>query len=194
MESKEQSTLNANKTFQVPVEALYKAWTDAEQLKQWWKPMGLTLTQVVNEMREGGKIAYNFEGQEGTGLTIEGTYQEVEPQHRLVYTWNWQLPDEKLNSAYKLEVTFEGSGSESTITVKQQEDEHQESVKPKASAWDDELSKLAEFLQSGWNADAADTQANAGTSNGQKQNASSSPMDQEGKPDYGSQNPLQDQQ
>jgi len=194
MESKEQSTLNANKTFQVPVEALYKAWTDAEQLKQWWKPMGLTLTQVENEMREGGKIAYKFEGQEGTGLTIEGTYQEVEPQHRLVYTWNWQLPDEKLNSAYKLEVMFEGSGSQSTITVKQQEDEHQESVKPKASAWDDELSKLAEFLQSGGNADAADTQANAGTNNGQKQDASSSAMDQEGKPDYGSQNPLQDQQ
>lgn len=194
MESKEQSTLNASKTFQVPVEALYKAWTDAEQLKQWWKPMGLTLMQVENEMREGGKIAYNFEGQEGTGLAIEGTYQEVEPQHRLVYTWNWQLPDEKLNSAYKLEVTFEGSGSQSTITVKQQEDEHQESVKPKASAWDDELSKLAEFLQSGGNADAADTQANAGTNNGQKQDASSSAMDQEGKPDYGSQNPLQDQQ
>ena len=188
MESKDQSTLTASKTFQVPVEALYKAWTDAEQLKQWWKPMGLTLTQVENELPEGGKIAYHFEGQEGTSLTIEGTYQEVQAGQRLVYTWNWQLPDEKLNSAYKLEVTFEGSDTQSTITVKQQEDEQQESVKPKASAWDEELSKLATFLESDG---AAST--NGGGSNAQQQDASSTPMDQEGKPDYGSQNPLQDQ-
>lgn len=192
MESNEQSTLTASKTFQVPVEALYKAWTDAEQLKQWWKPMGLTLTQVDNELREGGKIAYNFEGQEGTGLTIEGTYQEVQAGQRLVYTWNWQLPDEKLNSAYKLQVTFEGSGAQSTITVKQQEDEQQEAVKPKASAWDEELSNLASFLELGGKTESSDG-GNGSASNAQQQDASSTPMDQEGKPDYGSQNPLQDQ-
>lgn len=194
MESKGQSTLNASKTFQVPVEALYKAWTDAEQLRQWWKPMGLTLTQVENEMREGGKIAYQFEGQEGTSLTIDGTYQEVQPPQRLVYTWNWQLPDEKLNSAYKLEVVFESLESGSSISITQQEDEQQESVKPKASAWDEELSKLASFLESGDKGTDAQNPGNTGVSNAQQQDASSSAMDQEGKPDYGSQNPLQDQQ
>jgi len=193
MESNGQSTLHANKTFQAPVEALYKAWTDAEQLKQWWKPMGLTLIQVENEMREGGKIAYQFEGQEGTSLKIDGSYQEVEPHKRLVYTWNWQLPDEKLNSAYKLEVLFESSDSGSSISISQLEDEQQESLKPKASAWDEELSKLASFLESGhWNDDAPQ-QGQSGVSNAQQQDASSSAMDQEGKPDYGSQNPLQDQ-
>lgn len=197
MESNGQSTIQANKSFKAPVSALYKAWTEAEQLKQWWKPMGLTLSDVENEISEGGKVTYHFKGEEGTSLTIEGAYQEVQPNERLVYTWNWQLPDEKLNSSYKLEVSFQGSEEESSISITQNEEEQQESVKPKGSAWDEQLSKLAEFLESGGQATAssndADAASSGGLSNAQSQDASSSDMDQEGKPDYGSQNPLQDQ-
>jgi len=195
MESNGQSTIQASKSFQADVSALYKAWTEAEQLKQWWKPMGLTLSDVENEITEGGKVTYHFKGEEGTSLTIEGTYQEVQPNERLVYTWNWQLPDEKLNSSYKLEVVFEGIADRSSISITQNEEEQQESVKPKESAWDDQLSKLAQFLESGeQGADSSDnTTSSEGVSNAQQQDASSSAMDQEGKPDYGSQNPLQDQ-
>jgi uncharacterized protein YndB with AHSA1/START domain len=195
MESNGQSTIQASKSFQADVSALYKAWTEAEQLKQWWKPMGLTLSDVENEITEGGKVTYHFKGEEGTSLTIEGTYQEVQPNERLVYTWNWQLPDEKLNSSYKLEVVFEGSEDQSSISITQNEEEQQESVKPKESAWDDQLSKLAQFLESDeQGAGSSDnTASSGGVSNAQQQDASSSAMDQEGKPDYGSQNPLQDQ-
>lgn len=195
MESNGQSTIQASKSFQADVSSLYKAWTEAEQLKQWWKPMGLTLTDVENEITEGGKVTYHFKGEEGTSLTIEGTYQEVQPNERLVYTWNWQLPDEKLNSSYKLEVVFEGSADQSSISISQNEEEQQESVKPKESAWDDQLSKLAEFLESGdqGGGSSDNTASSGGVSNAQQQDASSSAMDQEGKPDYGSQNPLQDQ-
>ena len=181
MESNEQQHITVNKAFDVPVKDLYEAWTDGSKLKQWWKPLGLSLTDVQNEISEGGKIAYRFEGGEGQGLTIDGSYQEVKPQERLVYTWNWQFPDEKLNSAYKLKVAFKSSGSGSSIEIAQQEDEQQESVKPKASAWEEQLNHLAEFLSSG-------------TSSNDGNDASSTAMDQEGKPDYGSQNPLQDQQ
>jgi uncharacterized protein YndB with AHSA1/START domain len=181
MESNEQQQITVNKAFEVPVEDLYQAWTEGSQLKQWWKPLGMTLTDVQNELSEGGKIAYRFEGADSQGLTIDGSYQEVKPQERLVYTWNWQFPDEKLNSAYKLEVVFKSSGTGSSIEIAQQQNEQQESVKPKASAWEEELTHLAEFLSSG-------------KSSSNSNDASSTAMDQEGKPDYGSQNPLQDQQ
>jgi len=195
MGSNEESTIQTSKSFQAGVSALYKAWTQSEQLKQWWNPMGLTLNDVENEITEGGKVTYHFTGEEGTSLTIEGTYQEVQPNERLVYTWNWQLPDEKLNSSYKLDVTFKGSDEESTISITQNEEEEQESVKPKASAWDDQLQKLAQFLESGQQAsDSNDNADKAGAGlNSTSQDASSTDMDQEGKPDYGSQNPLQDQ-
>lgn len=194
MESNGQSSLQASKALKVPLSSLYSAWTDAAQLKQWWKPMGLTLSDVENEISEGGKVVYHFKGDEGASLTIEGSYQEVQPNARLVYTWNWQFPDEKLNSSYKLDVTFEGSEVESSIAITQQEEEQQESVKPKESAWDEQLSKLAQFLESGVAGSSGDGKAGSGKlSNEQHTDASSSEMDQAGKPDYGSQNPLEDQ-
>jgi uncharacterized protein YndB with AHSA1/START domain len=196
MESNENSTITATKEFKVPVDALYKAWTDGEQLKQWWKPMNLTLTEVVNELKEGGEIAYKFEGESDTSLTIQGNYQEVQAPQRLVYTWNWLLPNETLNSKYKLDVQFTSTGEGSSINITQKEEEQQESVKPKASAWDVELNNLAHFLESSSEStsDSAETGQSAPLSNTQSRDASSTAMDQEGKPDYGSQNALEDQQ
>lgn len=158
--------------------------------------MNLSLTEVVNVVQKGGEIAYKFNGESGTSLTIDGTYQEVQPQERLVYTWNWQLPDEKLNSKYKLDVQFKGSGEGSRIEIKQEQEEQQESVKPKETAWESELSHLAEFLESSSGAASASSSSSQSGSlkNEQSQDAGSTAMDQEGKPDYGSQNPLEEQQ
>lgn len=194
MESGGNSTITVTKGFKVPVEALYRAWTDGEQLKQWWKPMNLSLVSIVNEVRIGGEIAYNFQGESGTSLTIDGTYQEVEPQEHLVYTWNWQLPDEKLNSKYKLDVHFKSAGEGSNIEITQQEEEQQESVKPKEAAWESELSHLAEFLESGAETGSTGSDQTVPLRNAQSQDAGSTAMDQEGKPDYGSQNPLEEEQ
>jgi uncharacterized protein YndB with AHSA1/START domain len=187
MESNE-NALTASKEFNVPVQALYEAWTDPEQLKQWWKPMNMSLSEVTNELKEDGQISYKFEGASGAGLTITGSYQQVQPGEKLVYTWNWELPDDKLNSQFKLEVSFSSTGSGSHIEIRQQEEADQESVKPKEGGWDNELNNLATFLES-----ADNNSSSGGLSNAQSTDASSTPEDQEGKPDYGSQNPLENQ-
>jgi uncharacterized protein YndB with AHSA1/START domain len=192
------NALTASKEFNVPVERLYKAWTDPEELKQWWKPMDLSLSEVTNELKENGQILYKFEGESGAGLTITGAYQSVQPGERLVYTWNWALPDDKLNSEFKLEVSFSSHDAGSKIEVNQQEEAEQESVKPKEGGWDNQLNNLSAFIAS--NVDSTDQAGNsnvdeekpsAGLSNTQSTDASSTPEDQEGKPDYGSQNPLE---
>jgi uncharacterized protein YndB with AHSA1/START domain len=194
------NALTASKEFNVPVEQLYEAWTDPEQLKQWWKPMDLSLSEVTNELKENGQILYKFEGESGSGLTITGNYQSVQPGERLVYTWNWALPDDKLNSQFKLEVSFSSNNAGSSIEVSQQEDADQESVKPKEGGWDNQLNNLAAFLTSNTgqseqaeSSNVEEEQPAGGLSNTQSTDASSTPEDQEGKPDYGSQNPLENQ-
>lgn len=194
------NALTASKEFNVSVGTLYKAWTDPEQLKQWWKPMNMTLSEVVNDIKEEGQISYKFEGVSGAGLSINGTYQQVQPGQKLVYTWNWELPDDKLNSQFKLEVTFKSSDSGSSIEITQQQEADQESVKPKEGGWDNELNNLATFLESDTDADLNASSAEVDESlstdtleNTQSTDASSSTEDQEGKPDYGSQNPLENQ-
>ncbi len=99
----EQYTLAVNKQFKCAKQALYTAWTDGEQLKQWWKPLGKQLSSVENDTRQGGTVRYRFDED---SLTISGEYEKVEPD-LLEYTWNWELPAEPVKDAnYKLTVHF----------------------------------------------------------------------------------------
>jgi len=196
-----ENVITVSKEFKVPVGRLYEAWIEPEHLKQWWKPMNMTLTEVVNEVKSEGNINYKFEGTADAGFSINGNYQEVKPEEKLVYTWNWAFPDEKLNSQYKLEVSFQGSDSGSRIEVTQQEEANQDLVKPKGDGWNQALDKLASYLESSAtagstessNANEAGTTSTAPIGNTQHTDASSNTEDQEGKPDYGSQHPLENQ-
>ena len=138
------SNLNVSKQFNCSKDALYNAWTQPEQLKQWWKPMGKQLTQVVNNIKEGGEVKYVFED---NSLTIDGKYEKVQGQDLLEYTWNWHLKAERIEDAkYKLSVRFEGESNNATISVTQTGFEKEESVQPHKQGWEEGLQQLQEYL------------------------------------------------
>ncbi len=60
METNKTFKLETSKEFSVPAEQLYEAWTEPEQLKQWWKPIGNQLKEVHNDLKKGGRVAYKF--------------------------------------------------------------------------------------------------------------------------------------
>ena len=69
--------VEATKQFPVSVQKLYRAWTDPDQLKQWWKPMGKRLKEVTNDLKEGGKVSYSFDDQAMTISVLQVTRQGV---------------------------------------------------------------------------------------------------------------------
>src|SRR3954470_605899 len=109
--------VEADKNFAVTVDELYDAWTNPEQLKKWWKPMGNTLKEVTNDIRKGGTVRYVFNDNK---LVISGEYLEVNEKEKLVYTWNWELPEDAVrNAQYKLSINFTPTGNGSKINVVQ---------------------------------------------------------------------------
>lgn len=136
--------LEVSKQFQCSKETLYKAWTDPEQLKQWWKPMGKRLTEVENNITEGGEVRYTFEN---NSPKIDGKYVKVDDHNVLEYTWNWHLSTEQTeDSAYKLSVRFEGDENKSSIFIAQYGFKNQESVQPHKHGWEQGLKQLHEYL------------------------------------------------
>jgi uncharacterized protein YndB with AHSA1/START domain len=137
----ENSKFNVSKDFTVPVEALYQAWTSEAQLKQWWKPMQHQLTEVKNELQEGGNIEYRFSGN-AEDLVITG-----HPNEKLVYTWNWHMPGADVpESEYVLDIGFSAADNGSKITVEQRNFASEESIKPHQQGWVQALDDLAAFL------------------------------------------------
>jgi len=109
------SNLHVSKEFECSNKTLYNAWAQPEKLKQWWKPMGNTLTDVVNDVKEDGEVKYTFKNNH---LTIDGKYEKVQGHDLLEYTWNWHMKTEPVPDApYKLSVRFEGDNNTSAISV-----------------------------------------------------------------------------
>jgi uncharacterized protein YndB with AHSA1/START domain len=136
------ANLEVSKEFQCSKEQLFKAWTDPEQLKKWWKPMGKQLVEVVNDLTEGGDIRYVFED----NVTIDGKYEKVSGNNLLEYTWNWHFAAGPVEDAsYKLSVKFEGDETGSAISIKQESSGNAESIQPNEHGWEQGLEQLAAY-------------------------------------------------
>ncbi|MCF0074257.1 SRPBCC domain-containing protein [Dyadobacter sp. CY261] len=142
-EDKELNVIEIERQFDVDVETLFKAWTEAEQLKQWWHPMGESLTDVKNDLNEGGEVAY-YVGE--AGLEITGTYKEVVLNEKLVYSWVWNMSDEGSESGYSLNVSFSAEGEGSKLRVIQEGFSGPEFLKPHQDGWDKGLDDLESYL------------------------------------------------
>lgn len=88
----DKKNLVITRVFDAPRERVWKAWTDPKRLKRWWGPRGVTNPTCEWDAKPGGRINIvmlagkelgNFAGQK---WPMEGTFREVTPQRRLVYT------------------------------------------------------------------------------------------------------------
>lgn len=80
--------LDVTRTVKAPLEMVWKAWTEPEQMANWF---GCTKTQsvnVTNDLRVGGEYRVNVGCSDGEQVCMSGVYQKVEQNKRLVYTWN----------------------------------------------------------------------------------------------------------
>lgn len=76
--------LVVTRTFNAPARLVFDAWTKPELFRKWWVPqsMGMTLHSLQMDARTGGSYRLDF----GGGAVFFGTYLEVTPHSRIVWT------------------------------------------------------------------------------------------------------------
>ncbi len=77
--------LRITRVYDAPVKAVWDAWTDPEQVVQWWGPRGFTITTHSKDLRPGGHWSYTMHGPDGTDYPNKTKYFEVEKYAKLVY-------------------------------------------------------------------------------------------------------------
>jgi uncharacterized protein YndB with AHSA1/START domain len=85
VERKSDCELVTTRTFDSPARIVFEAWTKPELFKRWWAPksMGMSLRSCEMDVRVGGKYRLEFENE---AMAFFGTYLEVTPHSRLVWT------------------------------------------------------------------------------------------------------------
>lgn len=79
------NALEIRRMLPAPPERVFAAWTDASRLARWMSPVGHA--RVDANPRPGGRLRVVMVG-DGREIEHVGEYVEVEPPHRLSFTWS----------------------------------------------------------------------------------------------------------
>jgi uncharacterized protein YndB with AHSA1/START domain len=103
--------LVVTRTFDAPARLVFEAWTKPELFTRWWLPksMGMSLRSCEMDVRVGGKYRLEFEPD---GMAFFGTYLEVTPPSRLVWT-----NEEGGEGGPVTTVTFEDKGGQTRLVM-----------------------------------------------------------------------------
>ncbi len=77
--------IHLTRLYDAPVQTVWDAWCDPEQVAQWWGPRGFTLTTHSKELKPGGIWHYTMHGPDGVDYPNKTVYHEIEPGKKLVY-------------------------------------------------------------------------------------------------------------
>ena len=93
----ERPSLTLTRRLRARPEKVYAAWTQAEQLMQWFGPPNMKPATLNAELdvRTGGHYRISFTRDDGEYFEARGTYREVVPNERLVFTWAWHSTPER---------------------------------------------------------------------------------------------------
>jgi uncharacterized protein YndB with AHSA1/START domain len=105
------------RVFDAPVEVLWRAWTDPDELVHWLHPRGVATPRdtIDFDTREGGTYRYVMVNEaDGSEYPTGGTYLEVVEGERLKFTWG--NPDESMDGAPIITVTLAPQGDRTEMT------------------------------------------------------------------------------
>ena len=113
-ERKSERELVVTRTINGPARIVFEAWTRPELFRQWWVPksMGMSLLSCEMDVRVGGKYRLVFAHEASESMAFFGTYLEVTPPSRLVWT-----NEEGGESGPVTTVTFEEKGSKTLLVM-----------------------------------------------------------------------------
>jgi len=90
------AAVQVRRTFKAPADLVFKAWTDASMMSQWFARAPDTPPGIVihNDPRPGGVYVVDVFGKmDGLTYRMQGTYTEVQPPTRLAFTWWYDRAD-----------------------------------------------------------------------------------------------------
>jgi uncharacterized protein YndB with AHSA1/START domain len=83
--------LHFERSYAAPVDAVWRAWTDADRLRAWWGPDKTTVAECEIDVHLGGRlyivtVASKAMGKyAGTRWPMEGTFTRIDELQRLTY-------------------------------------------------------------------------------------------------------------
>lgn len=101
---------------------VFQAWTDPAQVSRWFGPHEAPCARAEADLKVGGRYVIVMNGADGEVHEVSGTYREIVPDQRIVFTWAWKSTPERV-SLVTVSLREDGEATILTLTHEQFFDE-----------------------------------------------------------------------
>ena len=137
-------SLTLVRRFKAPPALVYAAWTRPELLARWWGPHHTRVVRAEAEVRVGGRFRTVLVEDTGARHEVGGTYSEVEPDRKLVFTWAWHSTPERES---RVSVTFRPVPEGTELTLVHDRFADAETATRHRRGWTESLERLAAHVE-----------------------------------------------
>ena len=135
------TTLVLRYVFAASRQRVFRAWIEPKALEHWLRPRGMGMTVSQLEARAGGSFCFELED----GSAIVGTYLQIIPPEKLVFTWSGRaLRDHE--TVVTLDFLDQGPVTEVVLTHERLDTPERRAFA--GSGWQSLLDALAEVVSS----------------------------------------------
>jgi uncharacterized protein YndB with AHSA1/START domain len=129
----EDLTLRIERTYRAPARAVFDAWTSEEVLRRWFHAgHDWETTEAEVDLRVGGAVRVVMRNpHEDAEYGGGGTYIEIDPPHRLAFTWIWDGDSTRM----VIELEFEETDGATTVRFTHRGLWDEEAVRSHRDGW-----------------------------------------------------------
>lgn len=141
MEAKEKTSITVGARISAPVEKVWKAWNNPEDITRWCAASDeWHAPYAENDLRKDGKFKTTMAAKDGSvSFDFEGVYITVEPEKMIEY---------RLTDGRKVVITFSGEGNETQV-VETFEAENTHPVEMQRDGWQAILNRFKSHVENG---------------------------------------------
>jgi uncharacterized protein YndB with AHSA1/START domain len=132
-------------TFDAPVEQVYGAFVQPKAYARWMCGRSYENIAVDLDVREGGVIHHRIRSEEGES-TFFGVYQEIKPNQKLSYTFDWRSDWREEGTPSMVEVSFHSKGDKTELEIRHSLKDERSSKQAKTH-WTEFMEVLGEMVK-----------------------------------------------
>jgi uncharacterized protein YndB with AHSA1/START domain len=142
--------------FDAPIDVVFEAWTNPEILKLWYAPDRCNIEYKTIEVKKGGRFHYRMHDPLNGEAWVTGTYLEISPPKKLVFTIRLSNENGDMTSGLAAEklwpgevlttVTFEPIGEQTKATIHETVSEQEARETGAYQGWIEMFNKLNQLL------------------------------------------------
>jgi uncharacterized protein YndB with AHSA1/START domain len=144
--------------FDAARQLVWEAWTDPKKIMKWWGPKNFSSPSCKIDLKVDGKYLYCMRSPEGQDFWSTGTYKEIIPTKRIVFTDSFADKEGNVvpSTYYSMEgfplelqvtVTFEDYNGKTKMTLTHVGIPTGQMTDLTNAGWNESFDKLAESLK-----------------------------------------------